>query len=61
MSFLCRPFVLKGYGWRSCANYVRGDPRSWRLEAEVDGQWVPVHTVDDYNFQVGCVVGWMIG
>ena len=45
-----RPFALKGYSLRSSENYVRGDPRCWRLEAETEGGWATLHRVTNYNF-----------
>lgn len=45
------PFVLQAYGFRSCGNYARADPRSWRLEAEAgDGSWVGIHAVTNFHF-----------
>lgn len=47
----CRPFILGGYWLRSGSNFVRGDPRSWLIEAETEsGVWVEVHRVTNFNF-----------
>ncbi|KAG2491383.1 hypothetical protein HYH03_010175 [Edaphochlamys debaryana] len=50
-----RPFALKAYAITSAENYVRGDPRSWSLQAAVpDGSggdaWVTLHAVTNFWF-----------
>ncbi|GLC46723.1 hypothetical protein PLESTM_001916300 [Pleodorina starrii] len=48
-----RPMLLAAYSLQTGDRYQRGDPRSWRLEAQQDedGAWHVLHMVNDFVFE----------